>query len=571
MLAKSSSCGTAAPYLRLLAPVVLSVVVAGFALFALEPFSGPAAAVVGNAEQDTEQAEGFTLGMNLGAVSYFSESWTFLDVFKMSQIGGDRDWDLSDPQELGPPLLDAAGYPIGLKRGQVVSALMCRDFGWHYEPGRYVCLYEGDGDVLMDFDAIRTTHSSDGAGTARFEFNVVPSDAGLVIRILRSEANNYVRNIRIVPAKYEDLLGKTTFHPVFLARLRPFASLRFMDWQRTNDSINIHWEDRITPEFRSQGTNRGVAIEYAIELSNTLDKDPWFCMPHAATDDYIRQFAILVRDTLDPARKIYIEYSNEVWNFIFKQAAYANGQAQAAGLSHPQWIGRRSVEIFKIWEEVFGGTDRLVRVVGTQAVNPGLTRQILSEVGPGEADAIAIAPYFSLDGLGSNWKMLRDIPIDDFLDLMEEHIDGPTQRAIREHKGVADIRGLDLMAYEGGQHLVVFNGPGHVDDRTTKRLVEANRHPRMEDLYLRYFEVWRAAGGSDFMAFSFVGKPGRFGSWGALEYMDQPAAMAPKYRALVNVANQQKGNTAPETDGEGQEKPDDGDSDDGEDDGGATT
>ena len=35
---------------------------------------------------------------------------------------------------------------------------------------------------------------------------------------------------------------------------------------------------------------RGVALEWMIELCNRQKIDPWFCLPHLADDDFVRNF-----------------------------------------------------------------------------------------------------------------------------------------------------------------------------------------------------------------------------------------------------------------------------------------
>src|SRR5262245_18033506 len=97
-------------------------------------------------------------------------------------------------------------------------------------------------------------------------------------------------------------------------------------------------------------------------------------MPHLADDEFVREFAKLVKKTLDGKRKVYLEYSNEVWNAGFKQAHHAAEQGKKEGLSNNAyqaqlfWYSKRSVEIFKIWEDELG-KDRLVRVLAAQAAN----------------------------------------------------------------------------------------------------------------------------------------------------------------------------------------------------------
>ena len=44
------------------------------------------------------------------------------------------------------------------------------------------------------------------------------------------------------------------------------------------------------------------------------------------SDDWVRNFAVLVRDTLRSDVSIYIEYSNEVWSQVTKPYAFAAQQ-----------------------------------------------------------------------------------------------------------------------------------------------------------------------------------------------------------------------------------------------------
>ena len=92
-----------------------------------------------------------------------------------------------------------------------------------------------------------------------------------------------------------------------------------------------------------------------------------------------------------------------------------------------------------------------------------------------------------------------------------------------------------LIAYEGGQHLVGHGGAEN-DEALTKLFAAVNRHPRMYDLYRKHLNHWFAEGGGLYGVFSFVGAPSKWGSWGVLEYQDQPASQSHKYRALADTA-----------------------------------
>src|SRR5205823_4093483 len=57
------------------------------------------------------------------------------------------------------------------------------------------------------------------------------------------------------------------------------------------------------------------------QLANQTGKDLWVNVPVGATDDYVRQLATLLKNSLNPGRAVYVEFSNEVWNGQFGQTA----------------------------------------------------------------------------------------------------------------------------------------------------------------------------------------------------------------------------------------------------------
>jgi hypothetical protein len=199
---------------------------------------------------------------------------------------------------------------------------------------------------------------------------------------------------------FEATYKTNPFNPDFLKRLKNFNTIRFMDWMLTNGSEQKSWKDRPTTNYCNY-TEHGVSVEVMADLCNRLGADAWFCIPHLADDDYIRQFAILVKKLLKPELKVYIEYSNEVWNSGFKQNHYAQQKAkelQIPPLERP-WEGagkfyaKRSVEIFKIWEDVFN--KQLVRIIAWQAASGEYwTDKIVLSYNDTykNCDALAIAP-----------------------------------------------------------------------------------------------------------------------------------------------------------------------------------
>jgi len=121
------------------------------------------------------------------------------------------------------------------------------------------------------------------------------------------------------------------WNPTLLSDLAPYAHvLRFMDWNRTNDQVAGSWATRAQPNVAPG--DRGVAYEWQIDLCNRAHVDYWINVPTLADDDHVTKLAQLIQQKLDPSLRIYIEYSNEVWNGGFPQATYADNQGVAANM-----------------------------------------------------------------------------------------------------------------------------------------------------------------------------------------------------------------------------------------------
>ncbi len=468
--------------------------------------------------------------------------------------GGDGPWDTG--AELA---LNAHGWPR-LEPGQAAGTLIYRNVNGHYPAGDYTCLFEGTGELHFGFDA-KAIERSPG----RIRVAVTPGDEGIYLRIDASDPADPIRNVRLILPGFEATYAAAPFHPLFLERLAPFGVLRFMDWQRTNNSTNTAWAERATPATFSQATDRGVALEHMLALCNTLGADPWFCMPHGADDPYVTSFAAAVRAQLAPNLRVWIEHSNEVWNDIFAQSRFAEERGLAADLaSDPyearlRYHSRRSVEIFRLWERAFDGTERLVRVLGAHADNAWTGEQVVEfEDAYRHADALAIAPYFG-GGLGHprQARTTARASAEELLELCRSEIETEVAKDLRRHAGHARKRSLALVAYEGGPHLVALHEAKN-DATLVERLIETNRAEGMHALYSSYLALWRQLGGSTFVAFDSCGLPSRHGSWGLLEYQDQPSKDAPKYRALVDFAQalteREPAKTAPGADSSKEER-----------------
>jgi hypothetical protein len=313
------------------------------------------------------------------------------------------------------------------------------------------------------------------------------------------------------------------WNPTLLTDLAPYAHvLRFMDWNRTNDQVAGSWAARAQPNVAPG--DRGVAYEWQIDLCNRAHVDYWINVPTLADDDHVTKLAQLIQQKLDPSLRIYIEYSNEVWNGGFPQATYADNQGVAANMPGMNqwykgwaWYVYRAVQIFQGFEAVFGkNSPRLVKVLSGQAGYTGDASnpapvcawhlQSLADktVNPQSEtiNAYAIAPYF---GGTDTTALASDIPDEATL--------------VQNHVACLKGTGIPLIGYEGGQ-----------DSYAATSCTAVATDPAMTNLYLTYLNSMMSAGLlGPFMQYTHVGN-----CWGLKMATGDSNAKAPKYQGVLN-------------------------------------
>jgi len=186
--------------------------------------------------------------------------------------------------------------------------------------------------------------------------------------------------------------------------LSGFTLIRFMDYLATDANNQRQWADRVTPLDTSQyqtlagygWQGKGGAWEYAIELANETGKDIWINIPLQIDDDYVTKLAQLllygsdgtnpysapqaapIFPPLNANLRVYVEYSNEIWNDSFvmnhqnivlaQQAVAAGGSPLSYdGATGPSLLGQRRAaertkEISDLFRAVWGDGAMLTRI-----------------------------------------------------------------------------------------------------------------------------------------------------------------------------------------------------------------
>lgn len=495
----------------------------------------------------------YSIGMNLAELNYWSTDWVFVDRMKNA-----REWVTSSiytdewNTDIDIPS-DGNGYPMevpfdpdgsGPIEPQKVKTLLFNSS--FYPEGTYTLMFEGTGEIRLSLDAKGTFIDS----SISHNFEISEASSGIMLSIESSSSTDPIRNIRVIMPGFEDSYSTQIFHPLFLERLELFSTIRFNRIGRVWGSEVQEWSEVIGPDHYTQTVDSGIAPEYMIALSNRLSADAWICIPHQADDNYVQQLADLIFENLNSENKLYIEYGNEVWNPMKSDIDYVQAKGTALGLSGNTfqagvyYYARRSAEIFTIFENTFGGTERLIRVIGGQGANSwvgetaleGLSNHSINPTSS-RADALAIAPYFGgdiADEIVDNGEV-SSISIDKILNRAELSILERTANWTWNNYLVSKEHDVDLIAYEGGSHLVGSTNANRDNVQLTEKLIEANRDERMYDLFLQMFNVWFSNGGKLFVGFLYVEVPSKYGSWGILEYQNQSLSEAPKYRAYNDV------------------------------------
>lgn len=528
------------------------------------------------------------LGFGLAGVHDWAVQQPFLNVMKTA-----RPWIGHRPGQWGGfefAELVAGGYvtpqgwPLRIPEGATALAtLVLTDLpdAASHAAGRYVLTWAGQGDLALEGRV-----SNRALAPGRIAFDYTPGEGAVILTLRAIDPSDPIRDLVLVREdRAAALAAGALFNPDWVARLRGARLVRFMDWMATNNSLLERDADRPRPgDFT--WARAGVPMEVMVALANDLQADPWFTIPHRAEDALVRSMADVVRDRLDPDLRAHVEYSNEVWNWQFDQARWADDMGRARWGDATSWVqfyALRAVQVADIWRDAFGpqSDDRLVRVISSQTGWLGLEDQILNaplvvaEGLPAPAtafDAYAVTGYFAAAlgtpervGLVRGWlaESLRAAVMQADAQglsgqarqdwLAARRFDLAISRAAAElesgfvtgqaedtlvhlitqvwphHAAAAQAAGLRLVMYEGGTHVVGL-GPAVDDAELTAFFHALNYSAEMAELYTRLLAGWATVSDAPFNAFTDVENPTRWGSWGALRHLGDDN---PRWRALT--------------------------------------
>jgi hypothetical protein len=524
-----------------------------------------------------------SVGFGLSGITDYSPEQPFIDVMKTARpwlAHTEAQWGAWEHKDLaGEGYLDEQGWLKSVPPGAyAVESLFLTEMpaGAKSLAGRYRLTYDGSGEIEVNSMSQRWRGEKGGIW-----FEAVPGATIATVTITQTDPEgigDYIRNISIVKeANIAAFEAGEMFNPTWLEHVRDARLVRFMDWMNTNNSTQSEWSERPKPSDYTYSL-RGAPLEVMVNLANRIGADPWFNMPHLASDQYMRCFAQGVHQSLRTDLKAHVELSNEVWNWSFGQARWAEDSGMARWGQAEAWLqyyAVRSMDMARIWDSVYGSDadQRLVKIISSQTGWLGLEGYVLTPPlwqaeNPDENidtarffDAYAVTGYFGF-GLGDSKAPRVKTWIAESLKAATEEsaaqgLSGAAQKAfIEQHRydeaieiaardikdgsvtgeksgtladylenllpyqaKIAQSYDLDLIMYEGGTH-IVGTGPAMDDEDLTDFFIALNYSEQMGDLYRDLMAGWKSAGGTVFNVFVDVAGPSKWGSWGALRHLD---------------------------------------------------
>lgn len=294
---------------------------------------------------------------------------------------------------------DANYWPTEDARCLVWSGLNTHD-----NHGTYRLYFTGSATVTAEGGTIQNVNYNSATNTTTADLVITDQnnrELYLIFtntkRTASSATNTGLTNIKLMrpvsPGSSQSYATNKDFTDQFLAALANFSTIRYMDFTATNENGDEVWADRTkwtdarqSPPLlpgRSYGwQGRGASWESIIKLANASGKDAWICIPHKVNEDYITNLAALFKNGNDQTPglnanlKLYIEYSNEVWNpgggFGQTQWVYNKGVSYGAplnfdGETNDLTLGQRykammTVRASEIFRSTFGDAQMMTRI-----------------------------------------------------------------------------------------------------------------------------------------------------------------------------------------------------------------
>jgi hypothetical protein len=522
------------------------------------------------------------MGINILGVSDYFEDRLFADAMRSA-----RNFETPSGGAVG---IDGNGWPTGDFQTIV----------WHgigNMNGTYKLRFNGQASsIAPSFGSATVSGVTYNSGTNTTDATLVYNNtdgAGLKLtftgtkRTSGSATGTGLTNVQLMrplsPGSTSSYTFGTTFTNQIKTVISKFSVIRFMDYSATNSNGQVSWSDRVLPGYASMNRGaagygwqgKGGAWELAIRLANETGKDAWICVPAKANNDYITKLAQLFRygsDGVNPYTsaqgspvypplnsnlKLYVEYSNELWNtagafqqsFHNKDLAVAEVNAGGSPLNYDglvdsqgwqyAWrrIAKRTADISVLFRAVFGDGAMMSRVRPIVMTQLGNTGGVLSPAlafvdgyynNPAYNNPARPANYYFYGAGGSAYynpdNNSDSLTLSNIWD-SQTFLPANWQPALKADIDLIAGFGLKRIAYEGGPSM---DAHGHSESVKAAARDDA----RMKTEVLEHHETWSNYGGDLLVYFNSSGDF-QWGFTGSIFNLNTP-----KYQAIDQLNGQ---------------------------------
>ena len=510
-----------------------------------------------------------SLGINISAPLDYDEDRLYADVIRMSRVF--KRGPNENSETLAP--VDMDGWPMSDFSFYVWAGIDHMD-------GTYILSFKGQANVLRNGGRMSVSYNPD-SNTSTGTIHIIDSaSSSLALSFTNTKRNKSsisgsgVTSIQLMrplfPGSSKSYPSSTLFTNPIKRLISKFGVVRYMDFLATNANIQAHWSDRPRPSWASFNRNPGKAYgwqgiggpwEHVILLSNETSKDAWINIPVLADDDYVLNVARMfaygsdgvnpyasphknpVYPPLNPKLKLYVEYSNELWNSAgpFTQFHYNCKEASeelvsTSGKSPLNWDGiwnnvaynseapddwkwkmcsrhttKRSVEISNIFRSVFGDAAMITRirpVLMSQLGYAGGTlfnemEMMLEYYDNMTGDFVATphSPKYYFYGAGGSGYYSPSPKVSTLDEFFEDKGMKPTGfvQKLQDDAYLVSAMGLKRVAYEGGPDL---DKRGGARDAIAQQAINDKR---MTTAMVDMHNAWSNNGGDLFVYYQSTG------------------------------------------------------------------
>lgn len=371
------------------------------------------------------------VGVSIDWLCYWCTAQPFVDMMRQAAF-------FTDPTT-GTPLieegkLDQDGWPEA--DAQIMVACCTKqDAGSAADPGptnpligKYQLSFNGIATIWDDGGTVENQQYDAATNTTTATLDQTPLGSGgtgfnMLLKFTKTQrttstpvgsgfTNLHILRPQFAPngAKWWDSPTQEFTDP-FLASLKGFSTVRYIDWSNVINSPEINWSDRtpgnwpishhlMLPPSSSltylsgSGNNgwysTGASWESAIDIANATHTDMWINIPAMATDDYVTNLAQLIKSKLDPGLHVYVEWSDEIWNYanpFWTETNYNADQTTALLASSPTEQANYTAHCAKwawnechVAEHVMQFRNDFASVYGQSAINATIRPLLCTQV-----------------------------------------------------------------------------------------------------------------------------------------------------------------------------------------------